>query len=66
MPEKYRRSLHHDRVQSVERMRHAWQVKRETVLVLRLVSGRGTILPAVYWPYGRWKSSCEGGPISFK
>jgi len=35
MPEKYHRPHHHERVQTVERMRARWQAEREALLVIR-------------------------------
>jgi len=51
MPEKYRRPHHHERVQTVERMRRAWQAERATLATVRrfnaILSAKGY---AWFWP----------------
>jgi hypothetical protein len=51
MPEKYRRPHHHERVQTVDRMRRAWAAERDALATVRhfnaQVSAKGY---AWFWP----------------
>jgi hypothetical protein len=51
MPEKYRCPHHHERVQTIERLKRAWQAERETLLVVRqfnaVLSAKGAVW---FWP----------------
>lgn len=51
MPEKYRRPHHHERVQAVEKMRHAWEAERSALATVRrfnaIMSANGYVW---FWP----------------
>jgi hypothetical protein len=51
MPEKYRRPHHHERVQTVERMRAQWEAERDALATVRRfnarLSAKGTTW---FWP----------------
>ena len=40
MPEKYRRPHHHERVQTVERMRAQWEAERDALATVRRFNAR--------------------------
>ena len=48
MPEKYRRPHHHERVQTVERMRAAWEAEREALATVRRFNAANG--SAWFWP----------------
>src|SRR5262245_23678152 len=51
MPEKYRRPHHHERVQTVERMRTAWQSERDALAVVRRFNARLSAKGSTwFWP----------------
>jgi hypothetical protein len=51
MPEKYIRPHSHERVQSVERMKHAWAAERDALLIVRQFNARlSTAKSAGFWP----------------
>jgi hypothetical protein len=51
MPEQYRRSHHHERVQAVERMKRAWAAERVALLVIRQFNAVRSANGAVwFWP----------------
>jgi hypothetical protein len=51
MPERYRRPHSHERVQSVERMRRAWEAEQDALVTVREFNARLSANRAVwFWP----------------
>ena len=51
MPEKYSRPHHHERVQTVERMKRSWAAEREALVVVRQFNAARSAGGAVwFWP----------------
>ena len=51
MPEKYRRPHHHERVQTVERMRAQWEAERDALATVRRFNARLSAKgSAWFWP----------------
>ena len=68
MPEKYRRPHHHERVQTVERMRLAWEAERGALATVRrfnaILSAKGYAL-VLAQDYGgdHGQASVAGDPL---